>query len=91
MNETKHVYQWFWDCGRHGSLEGLFVATEGRIKEAEGKEAYFGEVLGKHSDVWVELESKHFSKLSSDENVVEFVKDHGPFGYNPLHYIGIAS
>ena len=87
MSEGKHVYRWSWDCGRMGDLHGLFVATEKSIADAIGKDAYFGEVLGKHSDVHGKLGEKEFEVLSSDPAVIAFVEEHGPFGHNPLSYI----
>jgi hypothetical protein len=33
----KYLWSFYWDCGRSGSLEGLFVATEKEIEEATGQ------------------------------------------------------
>jgi len=81
------VYKWEWDCGRQGSLEGLFVADEQDVLNAIGKDVYFGEVLGKHSDVHGKLEANEFTPLSDDPAVIAFVREHGPFGFNPLGYV----
>ena len=86
---TEKVYKWEWDCGRMGDLEGLFVATEAVVAAAIGKNAYFGEVLGKHSEVQGLLEENEFTLLSEDPAVIAFVKEHGPFGWNPLNYVRI--
>jgi len=86
---SEKVYKWHWDCGRQGDLEGLFVATEEDVAAAVGKEAYFGEVLGKHSEVYGTLEEKEFTVLTDEAAVIAFVKEHGPFGWNPLGYVRI--
>lgn len=84
---AEKVYKWAWDCGRMGNLDGLFVADEQDVADAAGKDVYFGEVLGKHSEVYGELKAEEFTELSADDAVVAFVKEHGPFGWNPLGYI----
>jgi hypothetical protein len=81
------VYKWSWYCGRQGDLDGLFVATRAEVDDAIGDYVYFGEVFGKHSEVSGTLETKEFIRLTDDPTVVEFVKEHGPFGFNPLDYI----
>ena len=86
---AEKVYRWSWNCGRMGDLNCLFVADEQEIADAVGKHAYFGEVLGKHSEVQGTLEAKEFEVLSDHLAVVEFVKEHGPFGRNPLRYVTV--
>lgn len=61
--ETCGLYRFSFDCGRHGELEGLFFATKEEIKSLVGRTAYFGEVLGKHSDIEGELEEDMFQLL----------------------------
>jgi hypothetical protein len=88
----KYLYQFYWDCGRMGELDGLFVATEKEVANAIGKEAYFGEVLGKHSEVYGTIEEREIEKLDvSPEAVKEVCKHlgHTWSGFNPLHYIQI--
>ena len=52
-----YLYEFRFDCGRSGSLTGMF-AVDDRGKKAlnalikSGTEVNFGEVLGKHSDVY---------------------------------------
>lgn len=85
-------YLWKFDlyCGRSGDLDGLFVATELEVAEVIGKCAYFGEVLGKHSEVAGTLKETDIKKLDLDSETVEKVsKILGKTwsGFNPLHYI----
>ena len=72
-----------WDCG-HGTLYGIFLATDGEVKSLVGNQIYMGEVNGKHSEVdWV-VEEGEIELFSDDEYVIAHVK---PFGYNPFDYI----
>jgi hypothetical protein len=89
---SKYLWKFYWDCGRQGSVEGMFVATEKEINEAIGKYIYFGEILGKHSEISGTLEENDFEKVDLDSDTVEKVeKVLGAewSGYNPLGYIRI--
>lgn len=73
-----------------GDVEGLFIATEDEVKNAIGKEIYFGEILGKHSKIYGTFDEKDVQKLDLDSETVEKVtKLLGKkwSGYNPLHYV----
>jgi hypothetical protein len=88
--EQRYLWKFHWDCGRQGDVEGLFIATEGEIKESIGKEVYLGEILGKHSEVYGTLEEKDVKKIDVEPDVVLKLIPHlGTTwsGYNPLHYI----
>jgi hypothetical protein len=47
----KGIYEFFWDYGRSGDVESTFVATAEQVTSIIGKDIYFGEILGKHSEV----------------------------------------
>ncbi|MNK47823.1 hypothetical protein D3C87_666430 [compost metagenome] len=82
------VYKFYCDFRRMGDLEGVFISNPEDIKEAIGKTAYFGEVLGKHSDVWCELSDDMFTLVSDDPTVVDVIVKHKlSSGYNPLSYV----
>jgi len=86
----KYLWKLYCYCGRQGSLEGLFVATEEEIKNTIGKYAYFGEVLGKHSEVYGDIEENEITKIDLDSETVEKVsKILGDTwsGFNPMNYI----
>jgi hypothetical protein len=87
---SERVYKWACDFGRSGGLSCLFAATEETVKAALAREACFGEVLGKHSDVRVTLQASQFTIMSHEPAVVDFVRVHGPFGRNPLNYLVVA-
>ena len=85
----KNLYKMSVDFRRGGSLEGVFLATPEEIERLFKVELSFGEVNGKHSDVYGTL----------NENEIELVTDNREFlemaeklninlesGYNPLNY-----
>ena len=78
------LWSFYWDWGRQGDVEGLFKATKEEVEKAIGKEVYFGEILGKHSEVYGTLEEGEI-KLISD-NPME-VMNATESGYNPLNYV----
>lgn len=87
---AKKLYKFHWDCGRQGDLEGLFIADEQTVADAIGKEAQFGEALGKHSDVYGELEAGDVEAIELPAEIVDLLADklgHSISGYNPLDYI----
>jgi len=86
----RYLWRFYWDCGRDGELEGLFVATEDEIKNTIGKDVDFGEVLGKHSKVDGDIEEDEITKIDLDSETVEKVsKILGDTwsGFNPMNYI----
>lgn len=86
----KYLYKFYWDCGRSGDLQGLFVATEEEVNRAIGSEVYFGEVLGKHSEVYGTLDEGDIVKLDISPEAVEEVSKHLGSrwsGFNPLEYV----
>jgi hypothetical protein len=52
-----------------------------------GLNVYFGEVLGKHSEVCGPIESHEIKMISDNPEVVKIIEDFGlQSGYNPLDY-----
>lgn len=86
---TKAVFKFNFDCGRQGNLEGLFISTKEEVRALIDSEieVYFGEVLGKHSEIYGKIGESEIILVSDDENVVEFVEKHDmENGYNPFDY-----
>lgn len=87
----KVLAQFFWDCGRSGAIDGLFIADKSNIEKAIGKHVYLGEVLGKHSEVQGDIDSGDITIISEDPIVVELLlnlfEDGTISGFNPLDYI----
>lgn len=86
ITDSPQIYLWkfYWDCGRQGEVEGLFKATKEEVDAAIGKEVYFGEILGKHSEVYGTLEDGEIELVSDDPLTV---KNAFETGYNPLDYL----
>jgi hypothetical protein len=78
------------DCHRMGQLDGLFVTTKAELEASFGKRAYFGEVLGKHSDIAADLDASMFEEVSTDTGFIERLTDllgANISGFNPLEYL----
>jgi hypothetical protein len=82
------VYRLSFDLGR-GTLFAIFVESEEKVKMLiESKvEVYFGEVEGKHSEVYGPIEQGELELLTNDESFVSKFQDlklatgHNPFDY----------
>ncbi len=83
----KKIYKFAADFGRMGDLEGVFVSTDEELEELYGQEIYFGEVLGKHSEVVLTLEAEHITEVTDDEKFIELFEKYGlENGFNPFDY-----
>ena len=78
------LWEFYWDCGRQGSVESIFKATKEEVDAAIGKEVYFGEILGKHSEVYGIIEDGEIELVSADPLIVKYATESG---YNPLDYL----
>lgn len=84
----KGIYKFFWDCGRQGNVEGIFVATADSVSNIIGRDINFGEILGKHSEVYGTIEEDEIKLVTTDENMVALFEEHNlSSGYNPLDYV----
>lgn len=84
----KALWRFYWDVRRHGSVRGLFVATDDEVQKALGEYVYFGEILGKHSEVSGTLEEADLTRLTDDADFIAKFEEYGcASGYNPLQYI----
>lgn len=84
------LYKFSWDCSRMGEAEGLFIAPEVAVKALIGQEVYFGEILGKHSEVYGTIDKDDITLMSIDRVLIEKLHDVFGYtisGYNPLDYI----
>jgi hypothetical protein len=86
----KGIYEFYWDCGRSGDLQGIFVADSEDIAQIMGKEVYFGEVLGKHSEVRGMIEAKDIELKTDDQAFIAqfeaILGERFESGFNPLSY-----
>lgn len=84
------LYKLHIDCGRQGELKGLFIADVDDMKLLidSKTEVYFGEVLGKHSEIYGSLDEGHYTLVTTDNNVINLVKEFDlESGYNPFHFL----
>lgn len=89
VNIDRKLYKFNADCGRMGTVESIFVADPVRVEALYGREIYFGEILGKHSEVAVDIEESHFTEIDVAEHVLNvLVPQLGETwsGHNPLEY-----
>ena len=85
----KALFKMNFDCGRNGNLQGVFIAdTEDvRYLVKNNISVYFGEVLGKHSDVSGCVDESEITMITTDENVISVVCEHElESGYNPFDH-----
>lgn len=80
----KVLYKFYWYCGRMGDVEGVFKAKKSFVESVIGNNVYFGEILGKHSDVYGTLGEEDLEIISEDPIVVMNTPESG---YNPLKYM----
>lgn len=84
----KRLYKFHWDCGRMGDVSSVFIAESKDLESAIGKTVYFGEILGKHSEVYGTLDDEDIEVITEDKEVIYIVDRYGlENGYNPLDYI----
>ena len=84
------LYEFHWDCGRQGNVNGMFIADEKAVDIAMGNEVSFGEILGKHSDVRGYLEECDLKVVEVSGQTVKELKNAlgcTISGYNPLNYV----
>jgi hypothetical protein len=88
--DKKRLWKFKWECSRDGDVEGLFIATKKDVDSMIGMEVYFGEILGKHSEIYGIIdEGDIIESYASDSTVKELEDIFGLniCGYNPLDYI----
>lgn len=80
-----------WSNIRYGRIEGVFICTKEEYTNILNKNVYFGEVLGKHSDVWGTVEECELTIVSEDQVQIAWLEatfgTKNICGYNPLSYI----
>ncbi len=88
----KKLFRFAWAVKRGGRVEGTFVADESEVAAAIGKDVYFGEILGKHSEVRGTLDLADVVIITDDQEFIAKAETYGiaSTGYNPLRYIGLG-
>lgn len=88
---TLKLWKFYVDGGRVGSLSGLIAVSQADIDNIVGEDVYFGEVLGKHSDITVRIGLDAFTLIDIPEEYVQKIVDsagggHCISGYSPFDY-----
>ena len=87
----KVLAKFYWNFGRSGNIDGLFIANKSEIEAAYGRHVYLGEVLSKYSEVYGNIVEGDITIVSEDPVVVEVLltlfEDGTISGFNPLEYI----
>lgn len=79
------IYKFIYSIGRMGTLSGLFVADKRVIKALIGKNIYFGEILGKHSEIDIDLSDDDIVFVSDKPEIVKLFQDLDlEIGNNPV-------
>lgn len=88
----KGIYNFYWCCD-YGEIDSIFCADKEEVENLIGKTVNFGAALGKHSEVYGEVEEEDI-ELIVDETDSEFYnKLYGAMesitwvGRNPLQYV----
>lgn len=84
------LYRFCWPQRRGGDVEGLFVEDSDVVENAIGSDVYFGEICGKHSDVYGTLDEEDLTIVSEDQEKIYWLVDilgRSISGYNPFDYI----
>ena len=84
------LYRFCWPQRRGGDVEGLFVEDSDVVENAIGSNVYFGEICGKHSDVYGTLDEEDLTVVSEDQEKISWLVDilgRSISGYNPFDYI----
>lgn len=85
--QVKALWKFNMSYGRAFDHESLFVATKDQVEAMYDMGLYFGEIAGKHSEVFFDsIDAESFTFISDDVNVINVVEKFNlETGYNPLH------
>ena len=85
----KGLYKLDIERRRSSNITGIFVEQSDYVDYLiKSKiEVHFGEIEGKHSDVYGSIDAKDISLITQDENVIKIVQEYGlENGINPFDY-----
>lgn len=92
---TQTLYKFYWDVHRNGEIESLFIADSEQVEAVMGMTVYFGDVLGKHSDIQGTLDPEDLTIITQEPGVIADLyrlfsgdrrsKTGTLIGLNPLH------
>lgn len=84
----KQLYKYSQDFGRQGYLSRTFIIDSEEIGKWKGSEVYFGEALGKYSEIFDKLDDSTLTLVTSDQEFIAKLEQFGlqSTGFNPLNY-----
>lgn len=83
----KGIYSLNIDYGRSGELKGVFIADSKKVEVLlrEKIVVYWGEVLGKHSEVYAALKPEQIQLVSDNQDLIRIFEDYNlAIGYDPF-------
>ena len=92
MENKKGIYRLNAEFGRMGDLTGIFIANKEHVKILieYGIEVYWGEVLGKHSEVYGSLDESELTLVSDNPEAIKIIEElRLENGYNPFDYTAL--
>ena len=71
------LYQYYEDCGRMGSIEGLLILTDEQVAKYKehSHNLYWDELLGKHSEGHFDFSDETLTVIDIPEDVVKILLD----------------
>lgn len=73
-----------------GKISGLFISNSSEIDRIIGEVIYFGEVLGKFSEIYGPLDQEDLTVVTEDQGVIDALErlfnSETLCGYNPIEY-----
>ena len=83
--QKQNVYQISEDFGRGFSIDGVFLATPAEVKALVGRNVYFGEICGKHSEIDLDIGPDTITLVSDVRSEVDLIRRLGLCrGQNPV-------
>lgn len=83
------------DYGRCGKVKGVFLVSKEDFELAKklNPQVYFGEILGKHSEVYCDFNEISFEVKTEDQEKVNALieMDMHSSGYDPFEYLEMHS
>lgn len=89
----KAIYEFYWNCGRMGDVSATFVETKENVAKllAYDGDIYFGEILGKHSEVYGKVKPEHITLITDDQEFIdkfeEIMGESWSTGNNPFEHL----
>lgn len=90
----KTLYRFNCYCGRSGTLTGIFVADSKDVMDLIKYkiEVYFGEVLGKHSEIYGTIEEGDIAAITENKEVIDIFEQYNlDSGHNPFDCFVVQS